>query len=118
MSDITPGTVVRMRIPGEKQWNKIGKVVEKCPQPRAYRILNSKGNIVRRNRRHLLPCKDKFHIQSDQDDYTEPISSTPQQTNHKTTSPSSQSIDGRPSQPSIVTRSGRVVTKPARYRQR
>ena len=58
LPDITPGTVVRMRIPGEKQWNEIGKVVEKCPEPRAYRILNSKGNIVRRNRRHLLPCKD------------------------------------------------------------
>ena len=116
LPDITPGTVVRMRIPGERQWNEIGKVVEKCPEPRAYRILNSKGNIVRRNRRHLLYCKDKFHIQNDQDDYTEPIPSIPQQTNPKTTSPSSQSSDGPPSQRSIVTRSGRVVTKPARYR--
>ena len=42
-------------------------------------------HIVRRNRRHLLPGKDKFHIQNDQDDYTEPISSTPHQTNPKTT---------------------------------
>ena len=116
LPDITPGTVVRVRIPGEKQWNEIGKVVEKCPEPRAYRILNSKGNIVRRNRRHLLPCKDKFHIQIDQDDYTKPIPSIPQQTNPKTTSPSSQSSDGPPSQRRVVTRSGRVVTKPARYR--
>ena len=116
LPDITPGTVVRLRKPGEKQWNQIGKVVEKCPKPRAYRILNSKGNIVRRNRRHLLPCKDKFHIQNDQDDYTEPIPSIPQQTNPKTTLPSSQSSDGPSLQRRIVTRSGQVVTKPARYR--
>ena len=114
LPDITPGTVVRMRIPGEKQWNEIGKVVEKCPEPRAYRILNSKGNIVRRNRRHLLPCKDKFHIQNGQDDYTEPIPSTPQQTNPKTTSPLSQSVDGHRNQE--VSRSGRVVATPTRYR--
>ena len=69
LPDIAPSMVVRMRIPGEKRWNEIGKVVEKWQEQRAYRILNSKENIVRRNRRRLLPCKDKFHILNDQDDY-------------------------------------------------
>ena len=112
LPDIIPGTVVRMRVPGERQWDEIGKVVAKCQEPRAYRILNSKGNIVRRNRRHLLPCKDKFHIQIDQDDHTELPASTPQQSNLKTSSLPSQSSVSRSSQPSIVTRSGRVVNKP------
>ena len=37
---------------------------------RTYRILNSKGHVVRRNRRHLLTCKDKFRIQNDRHDHT------------------------------------------------
>ena len=46
LPDITPGTVVHMRIQGERRWNEIGKVVAKCQEPCAYRVLNSKGNIL------------------------------------------------------------------------
>ena len=116
LTNIEPGTVVRMRVQGEKRWDEIGKVVEKCQEPRAYRILNSKGNVVRRNRRHLLPCKDKFRIQNDHDDHIELPPSTPQQPKPKASSTPSQSTDGQPPQPSTVTRSGRVVNIPARYR--
>ena len=116
LTNIEPGTVVRMRVQGEKRWDEIGKVVEKCQEPRAYRILNSKGNVVRRNRRHLLPCKDKFRIQNDHDDHIELPPSTPQQPKPKVSSTPSQSTDGQRPQPSTVTRSGRVVNIPARYR--
>ncbi len=112
LTNIEPGTVVRMRVQGEKRWDEIGKVVEKCQEPRAYRILNSKGNVVRRNRRHLLPCKDKFRIQNDHDDHIELPPSTPQQPKPKASSTPSQSTDGQPPQPSTVTRSGRVVNNP------
>ncbi|XP_028415703.1 uncharacterized protein K02A2.6-like [Dendronephthya gigantea] len=115
LPDIEPGTVVRMRIHGEKRWNEVGKVVAKCQEPRAYRILNSKGNVVRRNRRQLLPCKDKFRIQYDQDDYAELPPSNIQQPKPKTSLPACQSIEGLP-RSSTVTRSGRVVNKPVRYR--
>ena len=98
LTNIEPGTVVRMRVQGEKRWDEIGKVVEKCQEPRAYRILNSKRNVVRRNRRHLLPCKDKFRIQNDHDDHTVLPPSTPQQHKPKTSSTPSQSTDGQPSQ--------------------
>ena len=81
LPDIITGTVVCMRVPGERQWDEIGKVVAKCQEPRTYCILNSKGNIVRRNRRHLLPCKDKFHIQID---HTELPGSTQKRSNLKT----------------------------------
>lgn len=54
---LNPRTVVRMRIPGEKKWDQIGKVIKKCAEPRSYIILNEKGNKVKRNRRHLLPPK-------------------------------------------------------------
>ena len=60
LPDIQPGTVVRIRTKEDKNWNCLGKVVTKCAEPRSYRVLNNKGNIVRRNRRQLLPCKEKF----------------------------------------------------------
>ena len=39
-------------------WGRKGKVIEKCPQPRSYKIQADKGTIIRRNRRHLLHTKD------------------------------------------------------------
>ena len=66
-SSIDPDTIVRMRVNNDKDWDKKGIVVAKCPEPRSYDILNEKGNIVRCNRRHLIPCHDEFHIQPDYD---------------------------------------------------
>ena len=60
LPDIQPGTVVRIRTKEDKNWNQLSNVVAKCAEPRSYRVLNDKGNIVRRNRRQLLPCKEKF----------------------------------------------------------
>jgi hypothetical protein len=100
LPDIQPGTVVRIRAKEDEKWNQLGKVVEKCAQPRSYRVLNDKGNVVRRNRRHLIPCKDRFQIRNDFDYDDLEV----------TTRPSS------PEPPNeIVTRSGRVVRKPTRY---
>ncbi|CAB3991160.1 Hypothetical predicted protein [Paramuricea clavata] len=100
LPDIQPGTVVRIRAKEDEKWNQLGKVVEKCAEPRSYRLLNDKGNIVRRNRGHLIPCKDRFQIRNDFDYDDLEV----------TTRPSS------PESPNeIVTRSGRVVRKSTRY---
>ena len=61
---IDPGTV-RMNVDKDKNRDKKGIVVEKCSEPHSYNILNEKGNIVRRNRRHLIPCHKEFNIQPD-----------------------------------------------------
>ena len=102
LPDIQPGTVVRIRTKEDKNWNQLGKVVAKCAEPRSYRVLNDKGNIVRRDRRQLLPCKEKFEIRNQYDD------------------PATPAVKVQPSARSelssvVVTRSGRVVRKPNRY---
>ncbi|CAB4005693.1 Transposon Ty3-I Gag-Pol poly [Paramuricea clavata] len=101
LPDIQPGTVVLIRAKEDEKWSQLGKVVEKCAEPRSYRVLNDKGNIVRRNRRHLIPCKNRFQIRNDLDYDDLEV----------TTRPSS------PEPPNeIVTRSGRVVRKPTNKR--
>ena len=99
LPDLQPGTVVRMRLPGDKRWDQIGKVIKKCTEPRSYPVLNEKGYEIRRNRRHLLPCKEKFSVLNNDDDLVEPTTNVTPQANHNTTS----------STPNRVTRSGRII---------
>lgn len=68
LTNIQPGTTVRIRTDKEKCCSQKGNVVKKCKQPRAYQVMNEKGNIVRRNRRHLLPTMESFKVTSDYDD--------------------------------------------------
>ena len=145
---INPDSVVRMRIDSDKNWEKKGLVVEKCSEPRSYNILNEKGNIVRRNRRHLIPCYDEFKIQPDYDIPTQnqlphssesvsngvsvPSATTTTTKPHQTESLSLPKIpdssyesmssaipttgsDQNPEQLQ-VTRRGRIIRKPLRYR--
>ena len=67
---INPGTTVRLRTDKQKDWTEKGVIVEKTSKPRSYMVQNSKGNIVRRNRKHLLPTKERFEVQiEDELDY-------------------------------------------------
>ena len=112
----SPSPTIPKKVKKAYDQDETGKVVEKCQEPCACRVLGGGGNVVRRNRRHLLLCKDKFRIQNEHDDHIELPPSTPQQPKPKASSTPSQPTDGQPLQPSTVTRSGRVVNKPARYR--
>ena len=67
LPSIRPGSVVRMRVNEDSDLSKKGKVIQKSTEPRLYRVLNEKGNVVRCNRRHLIPCQDKFNIKHDYD---------------------------------------------------
>ena len=60
LPEIDPGTTVRIRTDEEKTWNKQGTIISKNNRPRSYNVLNEKGNILTRNRRHLIPSKEKF----------------------------------------------------------
>ena len=51
----------------DSDWRKKGRVIQKSTEPRSYHVLNDKGNVVRPNRHHLIPCHDKFNIQHDYD---------------------------------------------------
>ena len=99
LTNIEPGTTVRVRIDKEKSWSQKGKVVKKCKQPSAYQVMNEKGNIVRRNRRHLLPTTESFKVTSDYDDL---------QTSFK---PS----DDNTSRPTTISRYGRPLRASSKY---
>lgn len=52
--------VVRLRFPlSSKRWNIKAKVVREVA-PRSYEILTERGQVLRRNRRHLLIVKEQF----------------------------------------------------------
>ena len=86
LPELQPGTVVRMRIDTDKSWKETGKIVEKCEQPHSYFVMNSKGNIVRRNRRHLLPTAEKFQIHPNYDTLPTCLSETTQEQSVQPTS--------------------------------
>ena len=65
LPDIEPDATVRIRTDKERNWKEKGRVVGKCTEPRAYNVLNSKGNIVRRNRRHLMPTNEPFAVKQE-----------------------------------------------------
>ena len=138
LPEIKPGTIVRMRHSDEKEWSKKGKVTNKRDEPRSYDVLNERGNMVRRNRRHLLPCNDKFTVKTETDDeievpknHMQSQGDVPPQTNESPVvelhsdpaqgqsslpeSALSQSTENSDRQ--ITARSGRTVKKPLRYRE-
>ena len=53
---------MRIRTDSEKSWEQKGIVVKKREEPRSHNVLSSKGNIVRCNRRHLMPTKESFQV--------------------------------------------------------
>ena len=71
LSILHPGDVVRMRLNNEKSWSQQGKVIETCKEPRFYNVMNERGNVVRRNRRHLLPSHEKFEIHNEDENLEE-----------------------------------------------
>ena len=55
---LEPGATVRYR--KHNTWSKKGRVVKKLSQPRSYQIETESGNIIRRNRRHLMNTREPF----------------------------------------------------------
>eukprot|EP00112_Aurelia_sp_Birch-Aquarium-sp1_P025749 Seg874.5 transcript_id=Seg874.5/GoldUCD/mRNA.D3Y31 product="putative protein K02A2.6" protein_id=Seg874.5/GoldUCD/D3Y31 len=49
-----------VRFHGKNAWDRKGVIVEKCPQPRSYKVSTDKGTTVRRNRKHLLHTKESL----------------------------------------------------------
>ena len=54
LPDLHPGDIVKVKTDEEKRWLETGKVIEKANTPRSYQVKTPNGNIIRRNRRHLM----------------------------------------------------------------
>ena len=119
LPELQPGDQVLIKRDDEKQWRRRGVLVKQCTEPRSYLVQTSQGTI-RRNRRHLqlvptavskqLPVCD---IPTPIDDDFEPDAAT-----IPTDAPVSQPVPpaGAAADP-YVTRSGRTVVGPARFRE-
>ena len=65
LKPISPQRTVRIYSKEKKNWGKKGKVVSKSLQPRSYNVLNENNNVIRRNRRDLIPTNEKSERQID-----------------------------------------------------
>ena len=68
LPEIVPGTTGRIRTDKDGDWTEHGIVMNTSSEPRSYCVKNSKGNIVQRNRKHLLPTKETFKEKINYDD--------------------------------------------------
>ena len=75
LPETAPGTTVRIRTGEQKLSNKRGIVASQNNCPWSYDNLNERGNILSRNRRHLIPTTEKFNIKYDYDNAI-PVSNT------------------------------------------
>ena len=75
LPEIAPGKTVRIRTDEQNIWDKKVIAVSQNNCPRSYDILNERGNILNRNRCHLLPTTKKFNIKHDCDNAI-PVSNT------------------------------------------
>ena len=62
----------RIRTDEEKTWDKKGSVIAPNDRPRSYNVLNEKGNLIIRNRRHLIQTNGKFIVKYNYDNILEP----------------------------------------------
>ena len=118
LSELARGTSVRMRIDTDFSWKETGNIIEKCPQPRSYLVLNSRGNVVRRNRRHLLPTSEAFQVQPNFDH----LHSAPNEVTHAhipnpkpSSTPPSSVTEKQQQNDTTITRSGRQSRPPVRF---
>jgi len=116
LQELAPGAAVRMRIDSDTSWKETGKIIERCQQPRSYLVLNSKGNIVRRNRRHLLPTTETFKVQANYDQLpTIPNETTLAQNPKPSSTQPSCAKEKQKQSDTTITRSGRQSRPPVRY---
>ena len=115
LSELAPGTSVRMRIDTDSSWKETGKIIEKCQQPRSYLVLNSRGNVVRRNRRHLLPTSEAFqnfdHLHSAPNEVTHAQIPNPK----PSSTPPSSVTEKQQQSDTTITRSGDQSRPPVRF---
>ena len=119
------------RIHNKSDWSRKGIVIDKSPQPRSYLLATDKGTIITRNQRDLLRRAEHVNFHSDYDlsdnicDQNIPVSHAPSDQPAPPVPP--VNVPARP--PVVVppcvspvstqpykTRSGRIVYKPAKYK--
>ena len=76
LKPIPNDATVRIYSKEKKDWSKKGRIVNKSAQPRSYKVLQENGNVIRRNRRHLIPSNETFEPKIDYDAIFDSINAT------------------------------------------
>ena len=111
LSILKPGDTVRIRTDEEKTWDRKGSLITPKDRPRSYNVLNEKGNLIIRNRRHLIPTNERFIVKHGYDNIIGPSETTSQ----KTVVQARTDIPSNITAPPIKRKSGRIIRKPKRY---
>ena len=134
LNPLETGEVVRFRDKNSNQWDRMGIVTEKYHTPRSYIIRTDKNSIIRRNRRHLLPSNNKFEITGEEDDTlinnlnnskdstTDNNNTDSKITQNEETTNTGSTNSNHEEESNTTnehrTRSGRLIVKPLRYREK
>lgn len=95
----------------DKVWHS-GQIVGKASGPRSYLIKREDGTQVKRNKKHVSLSQNKFIMKNDYSDLS--VGTDTQTTLRASMSTdTSENRPGPPTSPNCVTRSGRVVRRPA-----
>lgn len=118
-SNIEPGTPVRIRYDNDPSWSRKGEIIGKRSEPRSYDVMNEKGNVVRVNERHILPCETQTPIESElikiEDDIPDIDSNSAVEESADATAVGATATNNT-SNRTVKTRSGRTINKPPRFR--
>lgn len=98
-----------------KTW-KPAKILYKHNTPRSYVIINNNKNIVRRNSSHLKTTKTQFQVEDYEDDYYNGSESPHTNQNTKDCESSVPPNDRNKDQTAKMTRSGRTIKTPTKFK--
>jgi hypothetical protein len=118
LPSLQPGDVVRVQHQG--QWQR-GIVNSEHSSPRSYIVETEHGSTLRRNRRHLIKTKEDPPVCSPPIEDGETSTSSSPSLNESTPSLSTSSASSLPGiiktiNAPVLTRSGRVVKLPVRFK--
>ena len=133
LPDLQPGDVLSVKLDQQKGWKTPGKIIARSYTPRSY-VIQTPSSVMRRNRRNLrrvtslnsveIPDEPELdlELESQAEDLNaespdaEPDTPLPIVKPSRTMMEGASSASVRPSLPEVRTSSGRVVRKPARFR--
>ena len=133
LPELQPGDLVSVKLDQQKGWKTPGKVIAKSSTPRSY-VIQTPSSMVRRNRRHLrrmtspnrveIPDEPELDLELElqaEDPSAGSPDAEPEEPPQiakpcRVMMAGASSASVQPSLPEVRTSTGRVVRKPARFR--
>ena len=116
LDPLEPGDMVRMKIPGDKQWSQPAVVTGSTDYPRSY-VVDTEGGVYRRNRQQLekVPV-EPMGIHGESEETVVPETPTSAEANlfQEKATPMAKAKHDVQQKDNMTTRSGRMIVPPRR----